>query len=167
MITGYVVDGADPADSDAFTIRYVYLTDPLKSDGYVNARVSNAAFKAGALHLRFQSYRETDSPYDDRYAAGWKRSSTSPIRGPSEWYHRWVILAPVRAVLPTVDPTPSPTPSPTPGPSPTPTPAATPPASVSPTAEPSAAPSAAPASPSPVATLPQSASPSASPSAPA
>jgi hypothetical protein len=140
VMTGYVVDGADPASSDAFTVRDIYLSDPLYKDGYVNTMVSNASFKAGALHLRFQSYREADSPYDDPYQPGWKRSSVS--YGSSEWYQRWVIVAPIRAGLPDANPTP--TPSPTPSPIPTPTPDPTPAPSVTPTAAPTIAPTAPP-----------------------
>jgi hypothetical protein len=137
VMTGYVVDGEDPAISDAFTVRYVYLSDPLYKDHLVNVRISNSSFKAGALRLRFQPYRETDSPYDDPYTTGFKRSSVSPTRGPSEWYHRWVILAPIRAGLPIVDPPPDPDPSANPDPSaspdPNPTPTATPEPSAAPT----------------------------------
>jgi hypothetical protein len=122
VMTGYVVDGEDPATSDAFTVQYVYLSDPLYADHFVNAKVSNASFKAGSWRVRFQSYRETDSPYDDTYNPGWRRSAVTPSRGPSEWFGRWVILAPIRAVLPTGDPDPSPTPTPTPTPTPDPTP---------------------------------------------
>ena len=32
VITGYVVAGANPAVSDAFSVQYVYLSDPLRSD---------------------------------------------------------------------------------------------------------------------------------------
>jgi hypothetical protein len=164
VMTGYVVDGEDPAISDLFTVRYVYLSDPLYSSHYVNKKVSNATFKAGTLKLRFQSYRETDSPYDDVYTPGFRRSSVSPTRGPSEWYRRWVILAPVRAGMaidpppnpdpsPTPTPEPNPTPTPTPEPEPQPTPTATPEASVTvestpaptPTATPTATPASSPA----------------------
>ena len=126
VMTGYVVDGEDPTISDAFTVRYVYLSDPLYKDHMVNVKITNSSFKAGALRLRFQAYRETDSPYDDPYTAGFKRSSVSPTRGPSEWYHRWVILAPIRAGMPVVDPPPNPDPSPTPTPEPNPTPTSEP-----------------------------------------
>ena len=143
VMTGYVVAGEDPAVSDAFTVSYVYLSDPLYADHIVNVRVSNSSFRAGMLRLRFQAYRETDSPYDDIYTPGFKRSSVSPTRGPSEWYHRWVILAPIRAELPAVAPPPSPTPTPTPDPSPTPTAQPTP--TPTPTAAPSAAAAATPA----------------------
>ena len=138
VMTGYVVDGEDPAISDAFTVRYVYLSDPLYADHMVNVKITYSSFKAGALRLRFQAYRETDSPYDDPYATGFKRSSVSPTRGPSEWYHRWVILAPIRAGMPVVDPPPNPDPSPTPTPepNPTPTPDPTPTATPDPTVAP-------------------------------
>jgi hypothetical protein len=157
VMTGYVVDGEDPAISDLFTVRYVYLSDPLYADHYVNKKVSNASFKSGTLHLRFQSYRETDSPYDDPYTAGFKRSSVSPTRGPSEWYHRWVILAPIRAGMPVVDPPPNPDPSPTPTPEPTPAPAETPAPTPTPTETPADTPS-----PPPVASVDTSAEPPAS-----
>jgi hypothetical protein len=149
VMTGYVVDGEDPAISDLFTVRYVYLSDPLYSDHYVNKKVSNASFKAGTLHLRFQAYRETDSPYDDPYTPGFKRSSVSPTRGPSEWYHRWVILAPIRAGVPVVDPPPNPTPTPTdPSPTPTPEPSPAPAETLAPTPTPTDTPTDTP-SPSP------------------
>ena len=176
VMTGYVVDGEDPAVSDAFVVRSIYLSDPLRSDSAVNKQLSYAAFKSGTLHLRFQAYREMDSPYDDRYAPGYTRSSVSPIQGPSEWYRKFVILVPIRpgvpaiAPTPTPDPTTSPTSSPTPDPtsSPTPDPTSSPtvPASALPSAPP---PSAAPASPSaaasstPAASVAPSTSPEASP----
>jgi len=139
VMTGYVVDGEDPAISDAFTVQYVYLSDPLYSDHFVNAKVSNTLFKWGTWRIRFQSYRETDSPYDDIYTPGWRRSAVTPSRGPSEWYARWVIVAPIRAVVPaSPDPSPSPTTSPTPEPTPDPSP--TPGQSDAPPVEPSAAP---------------------------
>lgn len=126
VMHGYVVTGANPAVSSDFTVRYVYLTDPLRSDGYVNHKISMTNFQSGNLRYRFRAYRESDSPYDDVYSSGWRRSSVLPSVSTSEWYRRWVIIAPIRAGRPgsTPDPTPSPTPSPTPEPtaSPTPTP---------------------------------------------
>ena len=89
VMTGYVVEGANPVTSDAFTVKYVYLTDPLYLQHHVNYKVSNATFKSGTFVLRFQSYRETDSPYDDPYTPGYRRSI-------DEWYGRFVIIAPVR-----------------------------------------------------------------------
>jgi hypothetical protein len=128
ILTGYVVDGANPETSDAFTVRYVYLTDPLFLQGHVDLKVSNATLKSGTFVLRFQSYREADSPYDDPYSAGWKRSSVAYAVGPSQWYHRWVIVAPVRSTVPTPTPTPSPTPTPLPSADPSPSATASPPA---------------------------------------
>ena len=125
VMHGYVVSGANPAVSSDFTVRYIYLTDPLRSDGYVNQRLSMTSFQSGNLRYRFRAYRESDSPYDDAYSAGWRRSSVLPSVGSSEWYRRWVIIAPVRAGLPGPTPTPSPTPSPT-QPSPTASPTETP-----------------------------------------
>ena len=151
VMTGYVVDGANPAESDAFTVRYVYLSDPLYKNHRVNAKVSNASFKSGTWQIRFQAYRETDSPYDDPYKSGWRRSSVASWVGSSEWYRKWVIVAPTRAgtgviIDPPPSPTPTPPPSPTPPASAAPTPTASPTAtpSPSPTASPSAAPSTAP-----------------------
>ena len=155
VMTGYVVDGEDPAISNAFVVRYVYISDPLYADHYVNAKITNNGFRSGNLKVRFQRYRETDSPYDDGYTAGWRRSSVSPAKGPSEWYYRWVIIAPIRAGLPPVDPPPNPTP--TPDPSPTPTAGATPTPIPTPTSTPEVTPSPTPdatptATPSPTAT---------------
>ena len=165
VMTGYVVEGADPAISNSFTVRYVYISDPLKTDGYVNAKITNTGFKGGNLKVRFQRYRETDSPFDDGYAPGWLRSSVSPTKGTSEWYSRWVIIAPIRAGLPVDSPPPDPTPTPTPDPTPTATAGST----SSPTATPAPT-SEATASPAPTATstaTPTSAaSPSSGPDAP-
>ena len=121
VMTGYVVTGADPRVSDAFTVQAVYLTDPLRQNRTVNRRISLKALRSGPLRTRFQAYRETDSPFDDPWTAGTLRSSVAPARGPSEWYHRWVIIRPIRAGLPAVDPTPSPSPDPNPTPTPDPT----------------------------------------------
>jgi hypothetical protein len=162
VMTGYVVDGEDPAVSDAFTVRYVYLSDPLYGDHIINLKVTNSSFRAGMLRLRFQAYRETDSPYDDIYTPGYKRSSVSPTRGPSEWYHRWVILAPIRAEMPTVEPAPSPDPSSNPAPTPTPDPNPTPSPTVQPTPTPTPTPTAAPST--AIAATPSTESPTAAPS---
>ena len=139
VMTGYEVDGGDPVTSDTFNVRYVYLSDPLLKDHYVNAKVSNGAFKSGAWNVRFRPYYETDSPYDDNYLPGWIRSSVLPTRARSEWYLKWVIVAPIRGFATPSDPPPDPGPSPSPSPSPTPTPTPTP--TPSPTPVPSAAPS--------------------------
>lgn len=121
VMHGYVVTGANPATSNDFTVRYVYLTDPLKSDGLVNEKISLRSFQSGNIRYRFRAYREADSPYDDTYSSGWRRSSVLPTVGASEWYRRWVIIAPIRAGLPGPSSTPSPTPSPTASASPSPT----------------------------------------------
>ena len=188
VITGYVVTGADPKTSSDFTIQWLYLSDPLKSDAIVNRRTSYGAMKDGALKWRFQWYRETDSPYDDPYTSGWFRSSVKPTTGPSEWYHKWVLLLPVRRGLPPPEPAPTPTPTPTPEPtgsasqepdvaperepapddgaaSPSASPVEPPTPSPSPAASPSA--SASPtAAPSPSGSAPPTAPPTAAPSAP-
>ena len=126
VMTGYVVDGEDPATSDAFTIRFVYISDPLKADGLVNARISYTTLKTGVTRVRFQRYRETDSPYDDPYTPGWLRSSVRSSTGPSEWYWRYVIVAPIRGWLPVSEPPPDPGPTPTESPTPPPDPSLAP-----------------------------------------
>lgn len=165
VMTGYVVTGEDPALSSNFTIAAVYLSDPLLDSAIVNRKVSYTSLKEGSLHVRFQAYRETDSPYDDPYSGGWIRSAVKPTVASSEWYHRWVLLLPVRAGLPEApppDPTPSPDPTPTPDPSASASPSTAPDAS--PTASASAGPSPASASTSADATpAPAPPSPTASP----
>ena len=138
VITGYIAYGEDPATSDNFVVNSIYLSDPLRADGYMNTRIAASWFRSGSPRVRFQRYRETDSPYDDPYVSGWMRSSVPASSGPSEWLSRYVIIVPVRAGLPDQPPNPDPTPSPTPPPDPTPTP---PP---DPTPTPSAAASSAP-----------------------
>jgi len=165
VMTGYVVQGADPATSDAFVVQDIFLTDPLFMQHRVNVMVSNSNFRYGPWQVRFQSYRQSDSPYDDPYTPGWKRTSVLPTVGASQWYQRWVIIAPIRPGLSTVTPPPSPSPSPVP----TPTPSASPDPSTDPSpppssppqpsAPPSSAPSADPAG-SSSGTIPSSAAPS-------
>ncbi len=120
VMTGYVVTGADPRVSNDFTVRAVFLSDPLHANGTVNRRISIDGFRSGRLRTRFQAYRETDSPYDDPWTAGTLRSSVAPSRGPSEWYHRWVIIRPIEIGLSGGDPTGEPTPPPDPTPRPDP-----------------------------------------------
>jgi cell division septation protein DedD len=143
VITGYVVTGGDPALTTDFTVVSVSVSDPLASDHIVNTSISLAQFRSGNLHYRFQAYRMVDSPYDDRYTPGYRHSSIRSST--SEWYHRWVLIAPIRydsagSAPPTPTPTPTPTPVGTPTPTPTPSPAATP--TPTPTPSPTAAPSA-------------------------
>ena len=192
VLTGYVVTGADPKSSSDFTIQWLYLSDPLKSDAIVNRKTSYGAMKDGALKWRFQWYRETDSPYDDPYTAGTMRSSVKPTVGPSEWYHKWVLILPVRRGLPPPEPDPTPTPTPTvpasqaadvaperepaaddgtasPSASASPSAGASPSESPEPSASPSSSPSAAPApsespAPTPPPTAPPTAPPTPSPS---
>ena len=142
ILTGYVVVGEDPAVSNLFTVKSVYLSDPLRGDRILNLRIGLASLRTGNLHYRFQSYRETDSPYRDPYKAGSLRASVASSRGPSEWYRRWVLVVPIRSGLPPPTPTPTPTPPPTPTPTPTPvvTPGPTPAATVAPAADASAPP---------------------------
>ncbi len=168
VMTGYVVTGANPRTSDDFVVQYVWLTDPLKSDGLVNRKVSKRSFRDGNLKLRFRPYVQTDSPLDDPYTPGFLRSSVSWSRGPSEWYHRWTLILPVRGSVPEPTPTPTWTPIPTPIPTPTvgPTPTPTPTPTVGPTPTPTPTPTVGPtptatpkASPVPTATASQDAAP--------
>ena len=157
VITGYEVSGADPRSLNEFTVRYLYLSDPLRESGIVNRKVSADRLRYGWLGYRFQAYRETDSPYDDPYTPGTIRSSVHPSTGPSEWYGRWVLIIPIRKGLPTSGPVPSPTPTPPPGTAP-PTASPLPTDSPSPTVTPQ--PAQAP-SPTPQATTEPSAAPEA------
>ncbi len=160
VMTGYVVTGEDPRVSNHFTVRYVYLSDPLRSDRSRNRRLSKRQLKHGPVRLRFQAYRETDSPYDDPLTVGSIRSAVAPSQGTSEWYHRWVIVLPVRNGLPAAEPVPTPTPTPTPTPAPTLAPKPTP--TPTPTPSPTPGPTATPA-PTPTATLRPSPTPTATP----
>ena len=78
FITGYAglsgkpfaKDGAGRYRND-FTVDAVFLSDPLKADGWVNARIGYAELKSSSnARLRFAPYAETDSPYDDPYTSG-------------------------------------------------------------------------------------------------
>jgi len=142
VMTGYVVFGEDPRSSDRFTVRYVYVSDPLRRDAIVNRKLSYDAFRRGALAYRLRRYLQTDSALDDPFVAGQIAGSISPTLGPSEWYGRWVIVMPVRNGLPAPTPTPTPTPIPTPTPTsaPEPTRAPEPTPTPSPVPEPTRAP---------------------------
>jgi hypothetical protein len=87
IVTGYRVSDEDPrTGATGFKILGVYLTDPLKSDGYRNYYVPLATWKSGGKTIRFTPYKMTNSPYKD------------PIDGQvanDEWYGKWVIVAPV------------------------------------------------------------------------
>jgi hypothetical protein len=87
IITGYEVVGDDPRTGRAdFEILGVYLTDPLKADGYRNHYISLATWKGGPKTIRFIPYKMTNSPYRD------------PVDGQianEEWHGKWVIVAPV------------------------------------------------------------------------
>ena len=86
FITGYDGLSGNPFAKDgtgrytnAFTIVAVHLTDPLKSYGFVDARITYRE-PCGSTNprLRFVPYNETDSPYDDPYTAG-------SVRARNEW----------------------------------------------------------------------------------
>lgn len=97
MITGYDGLSGDPFAKDVagrytntFTVAGFYLSDPLRQDHRRNVRVSYSRLAGSSdASLRFRRYRETDSPYDDRYTAGTRASRT-------EWYGKWVLILPVR-----------------------------------------------------------------------
>jgi hypothetical protein len=97
MIVGYYGLVGNPWAKDAagkytnaFTVGGFYLADPLRSQGLVNTPVSYLRFKTSTnLKLRFRAYMETDSPYDDPYTPGTRESRT-------EWYGKFVIVAPIR-----------------------------------------------------------------------
>jgi hypothetical protein len=87
IVTGYRVTGDDPrTGTTAFSVVGVYLTDPLRADGFRDQYVSLATWKSGAKTIRFTPYLMTNSPYVD------------PIdgkQGNAEWDGKWVIIAPV------------------------------------------------------------------------
>jgi hypothetical protein len=97
MITGYYGLEGDPfakdgtgAYTNAFTVGGFYLSDPLKSAGRRNVRVSYARLQYSSdSTLRFRPYRETDSPYDDQYSPG-------SVASVNEWYGKYVLILPVR-----------------------------------------------------------------------
>ena len=120
VITGYEATGEDPSVSLNFTVTAVYLSDPLYKDGIVNRIIGVSQLKSGSLVYRLRPYQEVDSPSDDGYTRGWKRSSVASLT--SEWYRRYVLIIPIRNGLPATDPPPDPTPSPSPSPSPDPSP---------------------------------------------
>jgi hypothetical protein len=89
VLNGYTVYGQDPATSMDFTVRYVYLTDPLKRDALRNTRITYTKFITGPLKYRLRKYRQKDSPLDDPYIDG-------VIAADKGWYGRYVIVAPVK-----------------------------------------------------------------------
>jgi hypothetical protein len=162
VMTGYVVTGSNPVYSNNFSIVAVWLTDPLRSHRMANLKVSAYNFRYGNVNWRFQRYWQTDSHFDDPYMSGFIRSSVPPSVGPSQWYGRWVIVAPIRTALPVPLPTPTPTatpaptPTPTVKPSPTPTPRPTVAPTPTPAASPTGTPTAAPTTAAPSASVPDS-----------
>jgi hypothetical protein len=137
VVSGYVVTGEDPATSDAFVVNGLFISDPLRSDGLVNRYINRLSLLQGSLRYRFTRYREVDSPLDDPYTAGWRRSSVRSMT--SEWYARWVLVQPIRSGLPPVTPPPDPSPTPTPTPPPDPSPTPEPTATATPTSAPATA----------------------------
>jgi PKD domain-containing protein len=89
VLNGYSVFGQNPKNSGDFTVKYVYLTDPLKRDGLRNSRISFTNLIHGPLKYRLRKYTQRDSPYDDPYTPGL-------LAAHKGWYGRYVIVAPVR-----------------------------------------------------------------------
>ena len=97
FITGYDGLSGNPFAKDGkgrytntFTIDAVYLTDPLKANGFVERGSPTRPSRTRRTRsLRFVPYTETDSPYDDPYTAG-------TVAAKNEWLNRWVIIAPIR-----------------------------------------------------------------------
>jgi hypothetical protein len=97
MLTGYYGLQGDPfaqnpdgSWTDGFGIAGMFVSDPLRSDAILNRRVAYRALATTTnLHLRFQSFRQLDSPYDDSYTPGYRISRT-------EWYGRYTLLLPLR-----------------------------------------------------------------------
>jgi hypothetical protein len=87
IVSGYKVTGEDPrTGSSNFAIAGVYVTDPLKADGFRNTYIPLATWQSGGKKIRFVTYQMTNSPYVD------------PIdgqQGNAEWDGKWVIVAPV------------------------------------------------------------------------
>ncbi len=87
ILNGYRVFGANPATgSTNFTITGVYITDPLRSDGYRNHFISSSTWAAGSTLIRFARYAYRDNP---------GRDFVDHTRG-TDFYGRWVIVAPQR-----------------------------------------------------------------------
>ena len=88
FVTGYKVVGDDPhTGSMHFSIVGVYLTDPWRAARYRDAFMTYARWRWGFTWVRFDQYRQIDSPYRD------------PIDGRigrSEWYGKWVTVEPVK-----------------------------------------------------------------------
>lgn len=88
FMNGYRVTGDDPATgSTNFTIQGVYITDPLRSDGYRNHYTTNAQWSSGPSNIRFTRYAYYDDPGRDAIDHG---------IGNVQWYHRWVMVVPVK-----------------------------------------------------------------------
>jgi hypothetical protein len=86
IVTVYRVTGDDPRTGMTdFSVVGVYLTDPLRSDGFRDHYVSLATWRSAAETIRFTPYLMTNSPYVD------------PIdghQGNAEWDGRWVVIEP-------------------------------------------------------------------------
>jgi hypothetical protein len=96
-LTGYYGLHGDPfatasdgSYTDAFTVDGFYLSDPLKSDGFRNAKITYSRLRDSTnLELRFRKYLQTDSLLDDPYTV-----STTVAK--DAWYGRFVLVIPRR-----------------------------------------------------------------------
>ena len=89
FITGYRVSGDDPGTgSNAFTVQGVYLTDPYSANHHRDTWITAAQWKStGGKWVRFSPYVQVDSPY---------RDPLDGQIGKTEWYGKWVIVAPTK-----------------------------------------------------------------------
>jgi hypothetical protein len=97
IMTGYYGLSGDPLArnpdgtyADTFTVAGIWLSDPLRSDGWLNVPVPIDLFRtARNRRLRFVPFLQRDSWADDPYTPGTRTSWR-------EWYGRYVLIVPVR-----------------------------------------------------------------------
>jgi len=88
IVHGYVADG-DPAESDDYKVKSIFMTSPLRSDHIVNKKISYRNFKKGKYNERLTRYHEDDSPFKDKYSSGNKRAD-------KDWSNSIILLIPVK-----------------------------------------------------------------------
>ncbi len=97
MLTGYDGLAGDPWARDAaghytnaFTVRGLYLSDPLRRSHAVDLRMTYKSLRYTMTYKwRFQRYYERDSLLDDPYTPGYAKAR-------KEWYGRYVLILPIR-----------------------------------------------------------------------
>ncbi len=97
MITGYyglhgdpLAKNADGSWTNQFSVDGLYVSDPLRRDGFRNRRVPFMTLaRTTNFRLRFRRYAQNDSPYDDPYTPGYRASRR-------EWYGKFVLILPIR-----------------------------------------------------------------------